>query len=150
MIPARAYLAAGALALAFGAGWLSNGWRLGEQAAELRAAAEHERAEAARLVIAEQQRAAESMAEADRTALEKIHENDRLASCIAAGNGCGLRVKVARSACVPETAAPASVGDRGGEWAELDPGSRHDYLALRARLVTVEQALQLCVGQWPR
>ena len=27
MIPARAYLAAGALALAFGAGWVSNGWR---------------------------------------------------------------------------------------------------------------------------
>ena len=39
MIPARAYLAAGALALAFGAGWVSNGWRLGEQTAELQLAA---------------------------------------------------------------------------------------------------------------
>lgn len=38
MIPA-AYLAAGALALGFGAGWAANGWRLGSQIAQIEAKA---------------------------------------------------------------------------------------------------------------
>jgi len=157
VIPARAYLAAGALALAFGAGWVSNGWRLGEQAAELQLAAEHERAEAFRWVQSEQKRSAAAMAVADTHALAEVRreqeEADRLRACIDRGDGCGLRVRIVRTPAkcenVPEAGAAAGVGDRGGEWAELDPAARTDYFALRGRLVAVEQALRLCVSQWP-
>lgn len=156
-MPARAYLAAGALALTFCAGWVGNGWRLGEQAAALQLAAEHERAEALRWVQFEQKRSAAAMAVADTEALVEVRREqekaDRLRACIDRGDGCGLRVRVVRAPAkcgnVPEAGAAAGVGDRGGEWAELDPASRADYFALRTRLVTVEKALRLCVSQWP-
>lgn len=156
MIPARAYLAAGALALAFGAGWVSNGWRLGEQAAELQLAAEHERAEAFRWVQSEQKRSAAAMALADTQAMGEIkgaqEKTDQLLGCIERGDGCGLRVRVVRTPAkcgpVPETGTAAGVGDRGGEWAELDAATRSSYRALRQRLPVVEQALKLCVSQW--
>ncbi len=146
MIGPRAYLAAGALALSFGAGWIVNGWRHGAQA-------EHERAEAFRWVQSEQKRSAAAMAVADTQALAEVkreqEEADRLRGCIDRVAGCGLRVKVTRPACVPDPAAPAGVGDRSGEWAELDPGSRQDYFALRERLATAQNALRLCVNTYP-
>lgn len=158
MIPARAYLAAGALVLAFGMGWVSNGWRMGEQAAQLQTAAAHERAEAFRWVAAEQKRSAAEMAIADTNALTEVkreqEETDKLRDCIERGAGCGLRVKVVRPAAqcgnLPETGAAAGVGHRGGKWAELDADARRDYLALRSRLPVIEQALKLCVDRYPR
>lgn len=153
MIGPRAYLAVGALALSFGAGWLVNGWRHEAGAAALQTQAEHERAEAFRWAQSEQKRSAAAMAVADTQALAEVkreqEEADRLRGCIDRGAGCGLRVKVTRPACVPDPAAPAGVGDRGGEWAELDPGSRQDYFALRARLATAQNALRLCVNTYP-
>lgn len=144
-----------ALAVAFFAGWFTNGWRLGEQIAQTEAAAEHERAEAFRWVAAEQKRSTAAMAVADTNALIEVRreqeKTDRLRDCIERGAGCGLRVKVARpAACVSEAGTAPGVGDRGGEWAELDPDARRDYLALRARLPVVEQALKLCVDRYPK
>lgn len=125
------------------------------KAAQLQAAAEHERAEAFRWVAAEQTRSAAEMALADTNALIEVRreqeKTDQLRDCIERGAGCGLRVKVVRpAACVPEADTAAGVGDRGGEWAELDADARRDYLALRARLPVVEQALRLCVDRYPR
>lgn len=149
ILPAwQQWAAAGALGLAVG--WTVNGWRLDGEAATLRAAAEHERAESFRLVLAEQDRAAAAVHAADVAATGRItdveKEADRLERCIAAGTGCGLRVKVTRAACVPAPGAPAGVGDRGSEWAELDATARQDYRALRAGLVRLEQALAVCVA----
>lgn len=126
-------------------------------ASKLAAAAEHERAEAFRWVVSEQKRSAAAMAVEDARATgEIIHakqETDRLLDCIERGAGCGLRIKVARApakcADVPEAGASAGVGDRGGEWAELDGVTRQDYRALRDALKTRDEALKLCVGRWP-
>lgn len=157
MIPARAYLAAGALALAFGAGWASNGWRMGEQAAQLQAAAEHERAEAFRWVAAEQKRSAAEMAVADTNALIEVRreqeKTDKLRDCIERGAGCGLRVKVVRTPAqcgnLPEAGAAAGVGDRGGEWAELGRGTALDILRLESAVRVAQRALKLCVDRYP-
>jgi hypothetical protein len=145
----------GALALGLLVGWVANGWRLGEQIAQIEATAEHERAEAFRWVAAEQTRSAAEMALADTNALVEVRreqeKTDQLRECIERGTGCGLRVKVTRSAaCVSAAGPSAGVGDRGGEWAELDADARRDYLALRARLPVVEQALKLCVDRYPK
>lgn len=145
----------GALVLGLLVGWFTNGWRLGEQIAQTEAIAEHERAEAFRWVAAEQARSAADMALTDTNALIEVRreqeKTDQLRDCIERGAGCGLRVKVIRpAACVPEAGTVAGVGDRGGEWAELDADARRDYLALRARLPVVEQALKLCVDRYPK
>lgn len=154
------------LALGLLVGWSANGWRLGEQiaqtetkAARAETAAEHERAEAFRWVAAEQNRSTEAMAEADRKATEEIahaeSETSRLERCIADGRGCGLRVRIVRSApakCdgVPEAGAAAGVGDRSGEWAELSRGTALDILRLESAVRVAQEALKLCVAQWPK
>lgn len=157
MTPAQcAY--AGALLAAFGAGWMVNGWRHEASAAELQAAAEHERAEAFRWVQSEQKRSAAAMALADTEALGRVRdveqESDGLRACIAAGRGCGLRVQVARTPAkcggMPEAGAPAGVGDRGvEEWAELSPAAGLRALDARDLSAEVVEALALCVSQWP-
>lgn len=158
MIPLRAYIALGLITASFLSGWHANGWRLGERAAQLEAAAEHERAEAFRWVASEQKRSAATMAVADTQALLEVRreqeEADRLRDCITAGAGCGLRVKVTRAAAqctdVPEASATPGMGDRASEWAELDAGSQQAYFALRDRIPRLEQALMLCVAQRPK
>lgn len=137
--------------------WLTDLYH-SNKAAQLQTTAEHERAEAFRWVIAEQKRSAAEMAVADTNALIEVRreqeKTDKLRDCIERGTGCGLRVKVVRPATqcgnMPEADTAARVGDRGGEWAELDADARRDYLALRARLPVVEQALRLCVDRYPR
>lgn len=137
------------------AGWQTASWRLGKQIAETEAAASSARAEAFRWVAAEQDRSARAMAEADRAATGRIanveKESDRLAGCIAAGNGCGLRVKVVRTAAkcgtVPETGAAASMGDRSGEWADLSADSGLAVLAARKQLAKRDEALAVCMSR---
>lgn len=153
MIAWRPWLYAGAAALLFLAGWTANGWRLDEQIAETTAAAEHERAEAFRWVQSEQKRSAAAMAVEDARATGEIRdaqdETARLLNCIDRGDGCGLRVRIVRApvkcGTMPEAGTTPGMGDRGGEWAELDPTARSSYRALRERLPIVEQALRLCV-----
>lgn len=148
----------GALVLGAAVSWWFTDLYHSNKAAQLQATAEHERAEAFRWVIAEQNRSAADMALADTNALIEVkreqEKTDELRDCIDRGAGCGLRVKVVRAAAqcgdVSETDAAAGVGDRGGEWAELDADARRDYLTLRARLPVVEQALRLCVDRYPR
>lgn len=155
----------GALVLGLVVGWFSNGWRLGEQIAQTdtrtaraETAAEHERAEAFRWVIAEQKRSAAEMAVADTNALIEVRreqeKTDKLRDCIERGTGCGLRVKIVRTPAqcgnLPETGAAAGVGDRGGEWAELDPATRRDYYTLREQLAVVQRAAKLCVDRYPK
>jgi len=126
------------------------------KASRLEAAAESARAEAFRWVADEQKRSAEAMAKADSQALEEIanaqQENDRLKSCIDSGAGCGLRVKVTRSAAqcanVPGSVTSPGMGSRGSEWAELDRDSQRAYFALRDKIPKLEEALKLCVSRY--
>lgn len=158
MLPNWMLTHGGALLLGAAAGWWFTDLAADAAASKLQAATQHERAEAFRWVAAEQKRSVAEMAVADTQALAEVRreqeETDKLRDCIERGNGCGLRVKVVRAATqcgnMPETGTPAGVGDRGGEWAELDADARRDYLALRARLPIVEQALKLCVDRYPR
>lgn len=142
--------------LAFGVviGWTTAGWRHDAATSRLQAAAEHERAEAFRWVAAEQKRSAATMAVEDARATGEVNhakqETERLLGCIERGDGCGLRVRVVRTAAkcreLPEAGTTPGVGDRGGEWAELDPATRSSYRALRERLPVIEQALKVCVN----
>ncbi|MNZ24095.1 Bacteriophage lysis protein [compost metagenome] len=121
-------------------GWQANGWRLtANYEGQLAAAAQE--AEAVRLAGEEKQRAAEV------AALQRIEDANREAArlerCVAAGAGCGLRVKTIR---VPAGPATAGVGEGCSGEAELDPGARPDYFALRAGIVQLEQALKVCVN----
>ena len=158
MVPNWLYTHAAAMVLGALASWWLTDLAADAAASKLQAAAEHERAEAFRWVTAEQTRSAAEMALADTNALIEVkreqEKTDQLRDCIERGAGCGLRVKVVRTAAqcgkLPEAGTPTGLGDRGSEWAELDADARRDYLALRARLPVVEQALKLCVDRYPK
>lgn len=146
---------AATLAAGLAVGWVAQGWRLGEQLAETGRQAEHERAEAFRYVATEQNKAAQAMAAADIAAQGELSDErkqvDALERCIAAGRGCGLRVKARCPAAgtVPTDRAAAGVGAGPESTAELDPAVGPDYRALRLGIVELEQAVKLCVSQWP-
>ena len=136
---------------AFSAGALVNGWRLGEQMqAERNAWAESEqkrmdkeRAEAAARAL--------EVWVADQNAQKEITERENRLSeferCIAAGRGCGLRVKVKPAACPNVPAGEASgVGSGAVETAELDDSARSDYRTLRNGIERLEKALKVCVA----
>lgn len=128
----------------------AQGWRHGEQIAQIEQAIETERSEAARLVIAEQERSAAQMAAADKKytgeltdAKGKIVELERRV----ANGSSGLRIaaKCPAAKPVPEASTAASLGDRNGETAELDTNARPDYYALRRGIIELEAALLVCV-----
>lgn len=134
---------------AFSAGALVNGWRLGEQM----------QAERNSWTEAEQQRTDKERAEADARALEvwvadqnaqkEITERENRLSeferCIAAGRGCGLRVRVKACPSLPAGEA-AGVGAGAEQTAELDDSARSDYRTLRSGIGRLEEALKVCVS----
>lgn len=164
MIPLKALT----YAAAFGAGLLVAGvtqdWRYGEVVANAErdvsaaaAAASAAHSEAMRLVLAEQALSSNKMSESDKAATEVIsdvqEETNRLRDCIDSGRGCGLRVKVVRSpaaTCMQEADPTTSVGDQGGEWAELSPDARRNTYALRTQLAVTQEALRVCVNNYPQ
>lgn len=87
---------------------------------------------------------------ADVVAQEKIDEAKQKAlefeRCIAAGTGCGLRVKIRpATASLPATGG-SCVGGAGEQTAELADSARPDHRALRAGILEVEEALKVCLG----
>lgn len=149
------------VSVAFSAGWAAGG-RAGaadaaearRKVAEARREAEEARREVAEAAVAERARVVAIRAEIEKETWTRISdakkEAERLRGCIDSGHGCGLRVKITPPAC-PDVSAPGtatSVGDGGGEWAELDADARLAYFALRDRVETVEGALRMCVSMW--
>lgn len=130
---------------AFSAGALVNGWRLGEQM----------QAERNEWAAAEKQRRAEADARAlevwvaDQRAQKEITDRENRLSeferCIAAGRGCGLRVRVKACSSVPAGEA-AAVGAGAEQTAELDDSARSDYRTLRNGIERLEKALKVCVA----
>lgn len=146
------YVIAVAAALAFGAGWTSNGWRLGERMAENDRATTLAQSKAQAAMIEVERLAAENTAAADGVAQQEISADEKrlaeLERCIAAGAGCGLRIKVRTvpaAACMP-TGDAAGVGTGGGQTAELAAELGPDYRALRTGIVRLEQALAVCIS----
>lgn len=146
------YAIAAIFAAGLASGWVANGWRLGIDMQDERSAwaeserlrIESERAESdarALAVWVEDQRAQQEIAERE----QKLLEFER---CIAAGAGCGLRVRVvtkATASCVPAGEA-SGVGAGAVETAELAPESRPDYRALRTGIPRLEEALKVCIA----
>lgn len=139
------YALAVLFAVGLAAGWSANGWRLGEQM----------QAERNEWAAAEQQRRAESDARAlevwvaDQHAQKEITDRENRLSeferCIAAGRGCGLRVRVKACPSLPAGEA-AGVGAGAEQTAELDDSARSDYRTLRSGIRRLEEALKVCVS----
>lgn len=155
MIDPRAYLIAGALALAFGAGWAVNGWRVGAQVADLKASHAEvvktaAQAAAKQLTDAHAQRDAKqdelnNIAAAGAASLKKANdETERLRRCTADGT-CGLRIAAtcpANTPGVPTAASGSGVG--AGTGAVLTAAAGQDYFALRANIARTEETLTTC------
>lgn len=145
------YALAVLFAVGLAAGWSVNGWRLGEQM----------QAERNEWAESEQKRMDKERTEADARALEvwvadqnaqkEITERENRLSeferCIAAGRGCGLRVKVKPATCPNVPAGEASgVGSGAEQTAELAPELGPDYRTLRLGIGRLEEALRVCVA----
>lgn len=156
MIDLRIVAAAGALALSFGAGWVTQGWRADARVATIEA--ERSRAVAAanastlaaqRALDGERDRKAVELSEIDQAGTRRLNEvqdeNDRLKRCVADGT-CGVRIRTVTRACpagdVPGAATAGSV-DLGTE-AELAPDLRPLVLDLRRGIEETEVTLQKC------
>lgn len=151
----KPYVYAAVLAATFGTGWAVNGWRVGAQVSDLKAA--HSRsllvateAGLSQLKIATDERDAAQarLVAIARDGLADIQkakdETERLRSCIARGT-CGLRIA---ATCPPNTpAVPEAPG--GGVVATaagpvLSPAAQSDYFALRSNIELTEGVLASC------
>lgn len=152
MIDPRLYIAAGALAAAFGAGWLGNGWRLGGTISDLKAEHSQTVATAARTAL-NAQRALDDQRDKLATRLSEIDgvetaalrtENDeieRLRKCVADGT-CGLRLAATCPSDVPR--APSGSGVDTGTEPGLTPDAGQAYFALRTGIATAKAQLSAC------
>lgn len=155
MIDVRAVVAAGALAMAFGAGWAANGWRVGAKVDAVRAEHSMAVAEAARLALNAQRALddrrdalAQRLSEIEGAAAQRVKESNdetlRLRACIADGT-CGLRIAATCPAPVRVVpGAPASGIMGSGAGARLTPAAERDYFALREGLARVQGKLAAC------
>lgn len=148
-------IAAGALAVAFGAGWAVNGWRVGTQVADLKAS-HAEVVKIAAQAAAKQLTDAYAQRDAKQDELNRIaadglaslkkanDETERLRRCVADGS-CGLRIRAtcpANPLGVPSAADGGSVGAGAGAVLTSDAGQ--DYFALRANIARTEETLMTC------
>ncbi len=148
-------IALAVLMVGFGAGWTSNGWRLGTQIANLKT--EHEQAvNAAAEVTRLAQKAEDAKHEAEvqrLAAIDKTHtdnlkkandETNRLQRCLDNGT-CGLRVNVVGSCSADRLPGSASSGRMDlGSGAQLTADARRSYFDLRAGIATVTEQLGAC------
>lgn len=157
MTPAQIKLAgvAIALAVAFGAGWAVNGWRLSSEVADLEvehskavATAANARSDEVVRLTGERDRLQGVLGTLDAAGLEKIkgeaNETERLRTCVAAGT-CGLRVRAvcpAAPAGVP--GAPQSSSVDSGAGARLDGPAESAYFTLRGGILSAQNKLATC------
>ena len=153
LLPHSRLIAAGvALALAFGAGWAAQGWRMGAQlqeqrtqhAKKLQDVAEKTAAALTAVRKYERQMAAQ-LAELDKQKMEEINaaksETNRLRRCIAAGT-CGVRLNSTAGAASSHGAADAATPGMDNEAAALDVALQQRVLDLRDAIVEDSAALE--------
>lgn len=145
-----------ALALAFGAGWVAQGWRKDVQlqsqrvqyAKTLQAIAE--KTAAARDAVQEQERQMTTqLAELDKQKMEEINaaksETSRLRRCIAAGT-CGVRLNSTAGAASSRGAADASAPGMDDAAPALDAALQQRVLDLRDAIAEDSAALEYLQG----
>jgi prophage endopeptidase len=139
----------------FGAGWASNGWRLGEEVQSLKtqhektiADAEHANNMHLIALVNEHDAKAARLAAIDQETTDQLtkaqHENKTLAARLAAGT-VGLRIAATCPASAPggpEAAQGTGVG--AGASATLDATAGRAYSALREGIATTEGKLTAC------
>lgn len=141
---------AAALLIGASSAWYVQGLRYSAQIAKAETAISAERAEAMRLILAEQGASTARMAAADKKHTEELTDaKGKIAALeLRVANGTsGLRVaaRCPSAKPVPEAGSVASVGSGDGESAELDGSSRPDYYALFEGILELEAALKICV-----
>lgn len=159
----RQWIYGAAISAAFIAGWLTQGWRMGQQMAEQRA--EHvdllrRTAEAnARVILqqqAEQQAQAQRLADLDTKHTQELshalQENRRLEDLYSAADDERRRLRieviVARNdATVSATTGTSSVGDAAS--LELSPAARRAVFDLRRSLIADLEKLEY-LQEWVR
>jgi len=140
---------AAVLAVAFGAGWSVNGWRLtSAYNAEATARAEAYTAQVEALTK-DRDALAVKLKVRDDTNLATLkkaqNETNRLRDCLLTGT-CGLRIK---TAC-PVASSPGTASGPGvdtGTGSELDPTARSAYFALRDGIDRASSQLAACQDQ---
>lgn len=145
-------------AVGFGAGWQTNGWRMGVQVQALKAdhektvadASEERNRKLVRMVERESERTTALSAINDKalaTIKEKTHENQALRARVAAGT-VGLRIT---ATCPPVDPGPAQAGTGtsvdSGTTATLDGPAEQAYFALREGITYTLGQLGACQGQ---
>ena len=141
-----------ALALAFGAGWVVQGWRKDAQLQSQRA--QHaktlqtiaEKTAAARDAVQKQERQmAAQLAELDKQKMEEINaaqsETNRLRRCIAAGT-CGVRLNPTASAASGRGAADVATPGMDNAAPALDAALQQRVLDLRDAIAEDSAALE--------
>lgn len=139
-----------AAALAFGAGWSVNGWRLGQaHEAQARQASEQAR-ETLRLMTESRDRLAADLKASDDIHAAKLqeaqNETNRLRDRVSVGDQrLRVAVRCPAAADVPRAASAPGVDSSAG--AELDPTARSAYFALRDGINRAEAKLAACQGE---
>lgn len=148
-------LLAGAIAAAFGAGWAVNGWRHGEEVAELKATHATTVADSLReglrefsRVVAERDAKQAELSRVSAAGLADVekakNENDRLRRCLADGT-CWVRI--AATCPPPSPDVPQAPGGRGVDSAGgpiIPAAVQSDILDLRRSIRLTETTLQAC------
>ena len=145
-----------ALALAFGAGWVVQGWRKDVQLQEQRT--QHartlqdvaEKTAAARDAVQKQERQmAAQLAELDKQKMEEINaaksETNRLRRCIAAGT-CGVRLISTAGTASSRGAADAAAPGMDNEATAIHGDLQQRVLDLRDAIVEESAALEYLQG----
>jgi prophage endopeptidase len=142
----------------FGAGWESNGWRMGNQVASLKqqhaetiTAATQANNTALVLAIKRNDLMVASLSTQNDAALAKLkkaqNENNSLRDSVR-GGAFGLRIA---ATCAPSNPGNAQSGTGpgvdSGASAELADSARPAYFALRDAIATVQNQLGACQGE---
>lgn len=139
----KAYIAAALMAVAFGAGWMVNGWRSGIELANFKAAettsilAVTRAAEERATKLADDQAAID--AKHTKELQEAKDETTRIRTGVANGT-IGLRIAATCPAATGPT-APGSAGVGDGASPRLTATAEQDYYTLRDAIVTVQKQL---------
>lgn len=151
--PYLAWVRIGAIALAvaivFGAGWATQGWRKDAAHAESLRVIDAEYIAALKDSEARRAKTAAAYAEIDvrlhKELTDAQNDNEKLRADVDAG-GKRLLVRARCSTSDPADTSGRSPGVGDGASAVLDPAARRDYFALRSNILITEKKLEACQG----
>lgn len=140
LAPYAAGLAVAALLVA--AGWMANGWRLGEQMASYREQVTARAAQQVQQAQAESEQQQQALAEIDKQHTQELvnakSQIADLSDAVAAGR---RRLRISAQ-CPSSVSAPGTAtGVDDGGAARLDDAAQRDYFRLRRRIAITNQQI---------